>query len=114
MVDVRRLVRSDPKEREVVIINSGAGMLMFHLDRRPVASVARREALRLYLLPGRYRFGVRPTSHALTPAMFEINAEVSDDDRQLYRVFQSSGFTSSGGNAALDIAPVKERSKAER
>ena len=114
VADVRRLVRGNPKEREVVILNSDAQMLVFHLDRRPVASVARGEALRLYLLPGRYRFGVRPTSHALTPTMTEINAEISKDERQLYRIFQSSGFTSSGGNAALDIAPMKEQDKAKR
>jgi hypothetical protein len=102
--------RRTPGDVEVVIVNLGRGGLMtFELDRKPVARLYRREALRLYLRPGRYRFGVVPVLYAILPSTSEIFADVRAERRQVYRIFQSAGFTSSGGNAVYDIALAEER-----
>jgi hypothetical protein len=82
--------------------------MTFQLDRKPLARLHRGEAIRLFLRAGRYRFGAVPMFNAILPSTSEINADVRGAGRQVYRIFQSAGFTSSGGNAAYDIALVDE------
>ena len=82
--------------------------MTFQLDRKPLARLHRGEAIRLYLRPGRYRFGVVPMFNAILPSTSEVNADVRGPGPQFYRIFMSAGFTSSGGNAVYDIALMDE------
>jgi hypothetical protein len=107
IIDATHFHRRNAGEIEVVILRqAGGGLLIFYLNGQPVAKLDRGEAIRLYLSPARYRFGVIPSSHAVLSSLWEMNADVTRDTPQFYRIFQSSGFTSSGGNAVFEISPL--------
>lgn len=109
IIDPSHSERRSREDIEVLIFNQhGVGLMTFQLNRKPVAKLRRREAIRLYLRPARYRFGVVPVFNATLPSTSEINAEVGGEGPQLYRIFKSAGFTSSGGNALYEIALVKQ------
>lgn len=105
IVDATHLRRNSKDEVEVVIVQQARrGLLTLHLNSRAVAKLEYAEFIRLYLPPGRYRFGVAPSypfGRGSSPAM---KADVRGNTRQVYRIFQSAGFTSSGGNAVYEIA----------
>jgi hypothetical protein len=111
ILDPTHFERRSPEQAEVLIfrpgrLRTGGDLLSFHLNRKPIATFQAGEALRLFLEPGSHRFGVLPTSNPGLYRIAEIIAEVKKvpvDERQIYRVFQSSGFTSSGGNAVFEI-----------
>ena len=98
--------RHSNREIEVIVVQQarGGGLLTFHLNGEAVAKLAYADWVRLYLPPGRYRFGVAPSVNFGRATFWQTNAEVSPETRQLYRIFQSAGFTSSGGNAVYEIA----------
>lgn len=108
VVDPTHFSRQSKEEIEVVVVQAarGTGLLTFYLNGRPIAKIAPGEAILLYLAPRRYRFGLMPSNHFGGAIWWETNAEVSRDISQVYRIFQSAGFTSSGGNAVYEIAQV--------
>src|SRR5438128_2536999 len=65
IIDATHLHRRSADEIEIIIVReaSGGGLLIFHLNRQPIAKLDAGEMIRLYLSPGRYRFGVMPESH---------------------------------------------------
>jgi hypothetical protein len=108
IIDATHFHRRNAGEIEVVILRQAfRGLLTFYLNGQPVAKLGQSEAIRLYLSPARYRFGVIPSSHFVLSSLWEMNADVTRDTPQFYRIFQSSGFTSSGGNAVFEISPLK-------
>jgi hypothetical protein len=108
IIDATHFQRRNAAEIEVFILSrTSGGLLTFYLNGQPVAKLSGGEAIRLYLSPGRYRFGVIPFSHVVLSSMWEMNADVKRNAPRFYRIFQSSGFTSSGGNAVYEIAPLK-------
>jgi hypothetical protein len=106
VIDATHLRRHSKEEIEVVVVQQahGTGMLDFNLDGRAIVKLAYGDWTILYLSPGRYRFGVVPSNNFGRATSWEMNADVSQNNRQLYRIFQSAGFTSSGGNAVYEIA----------
>ena len=108
VVDTTHLRRHSKVEVEVVIVQQARpGLLTLHLDSRAVAKLDYAEFIRLYLPPGRYRFGVAPSYSFGRGSSPEMKADVRGNRRQIYRIFQSSGFTSSGGNAVYEIARIE-------
>src|SRR5436190_18329600 len=64
IIDAAHFHRRKVGEIEVIILTQeSAGLLTFYLDGQPVAKVIQGEAIRIYLSPGRYRFGIIPSSH---------------------------------------------------
>jgi hypothetical protein len=108
VLDPTHLQRHSPSEVEVIIVQQarGSGLLSFHLDGRPVAKLDYGDWVRLYLEPRRYRFGVAPSPNFGRAIFWQMTAEIAPKSRQLYKIFQSAGFTSSGGNAVYEISPV--------
>jgi len=108
IVDATHLQRRSADDIEVVVLSQsgGSSLMTFQLNRRPIARVRQGEAILLYLSPARYRFGIIPYSHAALYSLSEITVDLTQNAPQIYRIFQSSGFTSSGGNAVFEIAPV--------
>jgi hypothetical protein len=106
VVDATHLRRHSNNEIEVVVVQQvpGSGLLTFHLNGRAVVKLAHADWTRLYLSPGRYRFGVVPSYNFGRSNFWEMTAEVSRNSQQVYRIFQSAGFTSSGGNAVYEIS----------
>jgi hypothetical protein len=47
---------------------------------------------------------VAPSPNFGRAIFWQMTAEVSPKQLQLYRIFQSAGFTSSGGNAVYEIS----------
>lgn len=109
IMDASYSTRHNAKEVEVVILNLASKQMTFQLERKPIAKITPGYAFRLYLSPGDYRFGIVPTYQVPLTAYWEMRAGVTGKETQLYRIFQSSGFTSSGGNAGYEIAYIKER-----
>lgn len=108
IIDATYSQRHNAGEIEVFILSqTSGGLLIFYLNGQPVAKLEGGEFIRLYLSPARYRFGVIPYSHVVLSSMWEMKADVSRNSPRYYRIFQSSGFTSSGGNAVYEIAPLK-------
>lgn len=106
VIDATHLRRHSNDELEVVVVQQvrGSGLLTFHLNGRAVAKLAYADWICLYLSPGRYRFGVVPSYNFGRANFWEMNADVSRNTQQVYRIFQSAGFTSSGGNAVYEIS----------
>jgi hypothetical protein len=106
VVDATLLRRHSKNEIEVVVVQQvpGSGLLTFHLNGRAVAKLAYADWTRLYLSPGRYRFGIVPSYNFGRSNFWEMTTDVSRNSRQVYRIFQSAGFTSSGGNAFYEIS----------
>lgn len=108
VINATNLRRHSKDEIEVVIAQQvrGSGQLTLNLNGQAVAKLGYADWVRLYLSPGRYRFGIVPSysfGRGISP---EMTADVSLNTRQLYRIFKSAGFTSSGGNAVYEIARV--------
>jgi hypothetical protein len=106
-MDATHFHRRSGDEIEVIIVQQAQDLMTFFLNRQPIAKLGQGEAMRLYLSPGRYRFGAILVVNWVLSPLAEMNANVTPDTRQLYRIFQSSGFTSSGGNAVFEISQVK-------
>jgi hypothetical protein len=106
IIDRTHLQRRTNDEIEVDVVQQtrGAGLLTFFLNGQPIAKLDYGEMLRLYLSPGRYRFGVAPSHYFGGTGFWQMNADVTRNTHQIYRIFQSAGFTSSGGNAVYEIA----------
>jgi hypothetical protein len=106
LIDATHLRRQTRDELEVVIVHQarGAGLLTFLLNGRAIAKLGYADWVRLYLSPGRYRFGAIPSFNFGRGISVEAAAEVTAKTRQLYRIFQSAGFTSSGGKAVYEIS----------
>lgn len=106
VIDATHLRRHSRDEVEVVIVQQarGGGLLTFHLNGRATAKLGHGECVRLYLEPRHYRFGVAPSPNFGRAVFWQMTAEVSPKELQLYRIFQSAGFTSSGGNAVYEIS----------
>jgi hypothetical protein len=107
IVQAKYLQRSDPSQSEVVILNGAPNLFVLLLDRQPIATIARRETLLLYLPPGRYRLTMREVRQVLVSAPAEVVVEVKPNTLIGYSLVQSSGFTSSGGNATYDFRPLE-------
>ena len=112
--------RHSKNEVEVYIVQGASRQLLtFQLNGQPVVKLASGEAVVLYLNPSRYRFGVVPSHFSGDTFLWQTNADVSRNPPQVYLIFQSAGFTSSGGGAvyeikrvdAAPISPVKKRSR---
>jgi hypothetical protein len=108
ILDAIHLQRHSNDEVEVIIVQQarGSGLLSFHLDGRPVAKLDYADWVRLYLKPRRYRFGVAPSPNFGRAIFWQMTAEVSPKSPHVYKIFQSAGFTSSGGNAVYEISPA--------
>jgi hypothetical protein len=106
VIDATHLRRHSNDEIEVVVVQQvrGSGLLTFHLNGRAVAKLDYADWICLYLSPGRYRFGVDPSYNFGRSGFWEMNADVSRSTHLVYRIFQSAGFTSSGGNAVYEIS----------
>jgi hypothetical protein len=106
VIDATHLQRHSKSEIEVVVVQQvrGSGLLTFHLNGRAIVKLAYADWTCLYLSPGRYRFGVVPSYNFGRSAFREMSADVSRNGQQVYRIFQSAGFTSSGGNAVYEIS----------
>lgn len=113
VIDAAHFRRKTKGEIEVVVVQRarGAGLLTFHLNGRPTAKLGHAEAVRLYLAPGRYRFGVSPSYPYGGTGFWQMNADVSETTPQVYRIFKSAGFTSSGGNAVYEISRDSSHSR---
>jgi hypothetical protein len=108
VIDATHLRRHSKGDIEVVIVQQARpGLLTFHLDGRAIAKLDYAEWIRLYLSPGRYRFGVVPSYSFGRGSSPEMKADVRANSRQTYRIFQSAGFTSSGGNAVYEVARIE-------
>jgi hypothetical protein len=83
--------RSNAKQIEVLIkrdqglIGSGTGVI-FSIEGKPVARLGAGQGARIYLNPGRYLFGVLPTVNLGLSSIVEIEAEVNNSVRQVYRI----------------------------
>lgn len=107
IIDATHFRRCNAAEIEVFILNQASeGLLIFYLNRQPVAKLNGGEAIRLYLSPGRCRFGVIPSSHVVLSSLWEMNAEVARNTPRLYRIFRSGGHNS-GWGASFEIAPLE-------
>src|SRR5205085_12688221 len=105
IIDAAHFHRRKVGEIEVIILTQeSAGLLTFYLDGQPVAKVIQGEAIRIYLSPGRYRFGIIPSSHVVLSSLWEMNADVAKNAPQFYRIFNSGG-RNSGWGASFEIAP---------
>jgi hypothetical protein len=104
-IDATRLRRHTKSEIEVFVVQQarGAGLLTFQLNGKAVVKLGYADWVCLYLPPGRYRFGAAPSGfgRGVSP---ETIADVSTKNVQLYRISQTAGFTSSGGNAVYEIS----------
>jgi hypothetical protein len=107
VIDATHLRRTGREQVEVFVVQQakGAGLLVFHLNGRATAKLEYADWIRLYLRPGRYRLGVSPSPNFGRATFWEMSADVTGKTEQIYRIFQSAGFTSSGGNAVFEIAP---------
>jgi hypothetical protein len=107
VIDATHLRRHAKNEVEVSVVQQarGSGQLMFHLNGLAVAKLAYADWIQLYLPPGRYRLGVVPAHNFGRAGLWEMNVDLSGSKPRIYKIFQSSGFTSSGGNAVYEIAP---------
>jgi hypothetical protein len=107
ILDATHLQRHSSNEVELIIVQQarGSGLLSFHLDGRPVAKLDYRDWVRLYLEPRHYRFGVAPSNFGRA-IFWQMTAEVSPKSPHVYKIFQTAGFTSSGGNAVYEISPA--------
>lgn len=107
VMDATHLRRHAKNEVEVTVIQQvrGSGQLMLHLNGLAVAKLAYADWIQLYLPPGRYRLGVAPAHNFGRAGLWEMNADLSGNKPRIYKILQSSGFTSSGGNAVYEIAP---------
>ncbi len=103
-------VRHTPAEIEVIVLRNRIydGLITLSVNGRAIAKFAQGQAIRLYLRPGSYRFGVVP-SYSWGGAHYnESRVEITPQpQRQLYVVYQSSGFTSSGGSAVYEVSRVE-------
>jgi hypothetical protein len=108
ILDPTQLQRHSNREVEVIIVQQvrGSGLLSFYLDGRPVAKLDYADWVRLYLEPRRYRFGVAPSPNFGRAVFWQMTAEISPKRPRFYKIFQSAGFTSSGGNAVYEISQV--------
>ena len=113
VIDAAHLRRKVKNEVEVVVVQRarGAGLLTFHLNGGPTAKLGYGEGLRLYLAPGRYRFGVAPSHYYGGTGFWQMNVDISARTHQVYRIFKSAGFTSSGGNAVYEISRYESHSR---
>jgi hypothetical protein len=107
ILDPTHLQRHSNNEVEVIIVQQarGSGLLSFHLDGRPVAKLDYGDWVRLYLEPRHYRFGVAPSNFGRA-IFWQMTADVSPKKPHVYKIFQTAGFTSSGGNAVYEISPA--------
>jgi hypothetical protein len=107
VLDPTHLQRHSNNEVEVIIVQQarGSGLLSFHLDGRPVAKLDYGDWVRLYLEPRHYRFGVAPSNFGRA-IFWQMTADVSPKKPRVYKIFQTAGFTSSGGNAVYEISPT--------
>jgi hypothetical protein len=107
IIDATHFQRRNAGEIEVFILSQASGgLLTFYLNGQPVAKLSGGEAIRLYLSPARYRFGVIPYSHVVLFSLWEMNADVTRNAPRFYRIFNSGG-RNSGWGAAFEIAPLK-------
>ena len=107
IIDATHFHRRNAGEIEVFILcQASEGLLTFYLDRQPVAKLSGGEAIRLYLSPGRHRFGVIPSSQVVLYSLWEMNADVARKGPRFYRIFPSGG-RNSGWGASFEIAPLK-------
>jgi hypothetical protein len=107
IIDATHFYRRTATEIEVAILaQESAGLLTFYLDGQPVAKVSQGEAIRLYLSPGRHRFGIIRSSHVVLSSLWETDADVARNAPQFYRIFHSGG-RNSGWGASFEIAPVR-------
>lgn len=113
IIDASHFQRRSKDEIETVIVHQtrGAGLLTFYLNGHPIAKLGRGEGIRLYLSPGRYRFGVASSHYSGGTGLWQTNADISRNTPQIYRIFKSAGFTSSGGNAVYEISRFKSHSR---
>jgi hypothetical protein len=107
VMDATHLRRHAKNEVEVSVVQQvrGPGQLMLHLNGLAVAKLAYADWLQLYLPPGRYRLGVAPAHNFGRAGLWEMKVDLSGSKPRIYRIFQSAGFTSSGGNAVYELAP---------
>jgi hypothetical protein len=107
IIDATYFQRHNAGEIEVFVLSQASGgLLTFYLNGQPVAKLSGGEAIRLYLSPGRCRFGVIPSSHVVLSSLWEMNADVARNAPRFYRIFPSGG-RNSGWGAAFEIAPLK-------
>lgn len=107
IIDGQYFSRHSTDETEVLVAsNAGGGLVTFCIQGNAVAKLDQGQAIRIYLRPGRYRFGVVP-SWFVRGSYWETNAEITAAAQQDYLIFQSSGFTSSGGSAVFEISRVE-------
>lgn len=107
IIDTTHFHRRNAGEIEVIVLGRApGGLLVFYLNGHPVAKLTGGEVIRLYLSPGRYRFGVIPSSHVVLSPLWEMNAEVPRNGPRFYQIFPSGGHNS-GWGASFEIAPLK-------
>ena len=107
IIDARHFERHNAGEVEIFILNGASGgLLNFCLNGQPLAKLSGGEAIPLYLSPGRYRFGVIPSSHIVLYSLWEMNADVGRNAPRFYQIFNSGG-RNSGWGASFEITPVK-------
>lgn len=88
--------RTDASEIEVLIkrdsgfLGAGSGII-FTINGKPVAKFGAGQGATVYLKPGRYLFGVRPTVDIVTSLPVETDVEVSRSFSQTYRIHSSLG-----------------------
>jgi len=109
IIDASPLQRSSAEQVLIgVFAQAGGGLFTFYLDRKPIAQLGRSQGILLYLGPGTHRFGVIPSSRTVLHTVWETKVEITKQSAgEVYRIFQSSGFTSSGGNAVFEIDLMK-------
>jgi hypothetical protein len=108
ILDPTHLQRHSNRDVEVIIVQQvrSSGLLSFYLDGQPVAKLGYADWVRLYLEPRRCRFGVAPSPNFGRATFWQMTAEISPKSSRVYKIFQSAGFTSSGGNAVYEITQV--------
>ncbi len=109
VIDDSVVRRHSSAEVEISVLQAACGeLLTFCLNGRAVAKLAGSQMVPLYLTPGRYRFGVVPSyNFGRGQGLQQMNADITREPRQFYRIFQSGGFTSSGGNAVYEVSSLK-------
>jgi len=107
VMDATHTRRHAKNEVEISVVQQvrGSGQLMLHLNGLAVAKLAYADWIQLYLPPGRYRLGVAPAHNFGRAGLWEMNVDLSGNKPRIYKILQSAGFTSSGGNAVYEIAP---------
>ncbi len=111
ILDSTHLERHQADEVEIIVVREGHPMrkrssdqLIFQLDRKAIARLYQDQLIRFYLPPGRHRFGVIPASNPGLYRVSELEVEIGNGKSSVFRIFQTGGFTSSGGKDVFDIA----------